>query len=162
MCLAAPGLADQTEGLTRPDRDAHVGQRVHVVASLAEHLREVGQLEKRRAPGVDRRKLQICGFLARELVRALVVPAATRVGGADVESGGSSVRHRSSASAQRSAKTQPGSPAETREEARDRVEPAVILADAAARDAPKESDRVRVTRILEDVSTGPSSTSLPA
>ena len=39
--------------------------------------------------------------------------------------------------------------AEAREEAGDRVEPAVILADAAARDAAQEADRVRVARILK-------------
>ena len=41
--------------------------------------------------------------------------------------------------------------AEAREEAGDRVEPAVILAHAAARDAAQQADRVRVTRVLEHV-----------
>ena len=40
--------------------------------------------------------------------------------------------------------------AERRQEARDRVEPAAVLAHAAARDAAEQPDRVRVARVVED------------
>ena len=96
-------------------------------------------------------KREIRGLLARKALRLILVEATGAVARCRARSSaGSSVRQRSSASAQRSAKTQPGIVgAEARQEARDRVEPAVVLADAAARDAAQEADRVRVARILE-------------
>ena len=101
---------------------------------------------------VDGRQRRGRRLLARKLVGLLVVEAAApRDSPRRRSSGGSSVRQRSSASAQRSAKTQPGDLGpEARQEARDRVEPAVVLADAAARDAAQQADRVRVARVLED------------
>ncbi len=40
--------------------------------------------------------------------------------------------------------------AEGRQEAGNRVEPAVVLADASTRDAAQQADRVRMARVLED------------
>ena len=54
------------------------------------------------------------------------------------------------ASVQRSAKTHPGVGARAGQVARDRVEAVAILAQAAARDAPQQPDRVRVARVVED------------
>ena len=56
-----------------------------------------------------------------------------------------------------------GQLAEVRQEARNRVEPTVVLADAAARDAAQEADGVRVTRVVEHRRRrGLPPTSLPA
>ena len=143
-----------------------LGERVDVVSSLAEDLR---QLVERARPAVAPRStggLEIGGLLARQLGRALVVAAAARRGRAPTAmSGGSSVpaalvRERAAVGedAARAARAP-----RLRQEARDRVEPAVVLAHAAARDAAQEADRVRVARILRAPSRhGPSSTSRPA
>ena len=67
-------------------------------------------------------------------------------------SSGLSVWQTSLASAQRSANTQPGQiRADRGQVARDRVQSAVILAHAAARDAAQQADGVRMPRIVQDL-----------
>src|SRR5207245_6611209 len=45
--LAAPGLADEAERLTRPDRGGHAGERVHEMAVLAKDLAELLEADHR-------------------------------------------------------------------------------------------------------------------
>ena len=66
--------------------------------------------------------------------------------------GGSSFEQISCASPQRSTNTQAGrSCAELRQEAGDRVQPLLVLAHAAARQAAQQADRVGVPRVVEHV-----------
>ena len=89
-------------------------------------------------------------MLARERLGALVEVAAARVAAADVVGLGL-LLHADGLGEQAA----PGEDAagqilaDVRHEARDRVEPAVILPDAAARDAAHQPDGVRVPRVLQ-------------
>ena len=100
---------------------------------------------------LDRRKLEIRSLLARELRRALVVPAAAVVAALDGDQrrlflAAALVGERAAVGEHASRDLR----AEAREVPGDRVEPAAILPHAPARNAAEEADRVRVTRILED------------
>ena len=130
-------------------RDAD--ERVDVVPLLLEDLAEVVELQQRlgrcgRSPGArdPRPPRAAASAPARGSGSGSCGPAPMLV-----RSAGSSVRQRSSASAQRSAKTQPGSSAPTlgRKPGIVSSRP-VILAHAAARNAAQEADGVRVPRVL--------------
>src|SRR5438876_477558 len=102
------------------------------------------------------RRVEVPGFLARKQRRAVVVPAAALVALAGEDQGRlfrAATFVRVSAPVGEDAARDLGS--ESREKARDCVEPAVVLPHAAARYAAEQRDGVRVARILEDRLDGP-------
>ena len=140
-------------------RDA--GERMHLVSLLLEDLAR--SLNRRAAlRAVDAGQVDVPASGAEARGRGRGTSTGSRARSPTGISGGSSARQRSSASAQRSANTQPGSSAPRREEARDSVQSAMVLAHATARDAAEQPDGVRVARILEDRLDRPSSTRRPA
>ena len=149
-CLPTSRLADEAQRLAGPDRGADVPERLDVVPLLTEDLRQPGELDERCARPIDGGELEVGCFLTGKPVRALVVPASAHVSRCDdlewwlltvtalVREGAAVGEH---------APRELG--AEAGEEAGNRVEPPMILPDAASRDAAKEADRVRVARIAE-------------
>ena len=138
-------------------------ERVDVVAVLLEHLAEVVELAAAASAARSTTGSASSARLARQRLRALVEVAAARVRPPTIDRAAAPRRHRSSASAQRSAKTQPGSSSpEVRAGSPGSCRAARGPCGAAARDAAQQPDRVRVPRLLEDLSRRPSSTSSPA
>ncbi len=148
--LPAAGLPDETERLAGPDRGGDVRERVDVVTTLREDLREAVKLDERRLRPVDRWELEVGCLLARKIARAVVIPAPALVTGGDGEE-----RRllRVTALVRERAAIGEDTPweldTERGQEARDRVEATVVLAHASARDAAQEADRVGVARVLE-------------
>ena len=128
---------------------------MHIVAALGEHLGEPLELEERALSAVDRRKVEVLGLRARQVAGPVVVPAAARVSGRDrlerrLFCATALVGERAAIRVDAARDLC----AQAREEPGDRVEPAVILADATAWNTAKEPDRVRVPRILQHLLDG--------
>ena len=94
--------------------------------------------------------VEVRGLLAREVLRPILVVATRAVAGRRLGQlrllGPAAVVGERAAVGEDAARDLG---AEARQEAGDRVEAALVLADAAARNAAQEADRVRVPRILE-------------
>ena len=148
--LAAPRLPHEPQRLSGPDRRRDALEGVHRLPALLEDLPQLLEPDERLHAPVDDRKLEIGGFAPRELARALVEVAAARVTrGHGVRWG---VLHGADRLSERAAVGEDAPRpllAEVRQKARNRVEPAVVLADAPARDAADEPDGVRMTRVAQ-------------
>ena len=155
--LAAARLADEAERLAGADVEVDVDQpRGRARRRYAERLRHAAQAARPAPPPrATAGDLQVDRRLARQLGRALVVVAARRAAGADVvrrrRLGAAAVVGERAAVGEDAAR---GSwrPAAGRKPG-DRVEAAVVLAPAAARDAAQEADRVRMARLLEHLAS---------
>ena len=147
-----PDSPTRPERLARPDGGRDVDERVDLAAVLLEDLPEPVELDERappcgRRPGARGPRASARGKVCarswyQQRARVAVAERLERrlLGGAAL------VRER--AAVDEDASGELG--AELRQEAGDRVEPAVVLADAAARDAAEQADGVRVPRVLED------------
>ena len=151
--LAAAGLADEPERLARPEHRRDARERLDVAAVLAEGLREVVDVEERRLAALVGRLLdRDRGRVARERLRALVevtpalVPATELVVDRLLRV---TDLLRERAAVHEDAPREVGP--DRRQEARDRVELAAILAKPTAWDAAEQADGVRVTGIVEDL-----------
>ncbi len=116
---------------------------MHLVAALLEELRQLLDADQRRRSAVHSRQLEIRRCVARELRRALVIPAAALVAVLDRDEGrflGAAALARMRAPVGEHAARKLGS--QRGQEAGDGVEPAVVFAHAAARDATQQPDRV--------------------
>ena len=117
---------------------------------LAEDLRQVVDLDQRLATPVDLcNALEICGHRTRELLRALVEEAAADVAEAHLHELGlvrvaDVLGERTAVSEDTAGQIR----ADRGQVARDRVQSAVILAHAAARDAAQQADGVRMPWIV--------------
>ncbi len=150
--LAAAGLADEAERLPAPQVEVHPGERAQRRAAGGEGLRHVHQPGQRlgilRGPG----QAHVHRCAPRQVRGDVVAVAAGGVPRVDRERG-----RRCLAAAvlgDRAARGEhaPGQRvARRRQEARDRVQPAVVLALVAARDAAQQPDRVGVPRRVEDL-----------
>ena len=148
--LAAARLADEAERLARPDRGRHADERVHVVALLLEHLAEVVERSNGSAARSTAGQRELGRHLARQRLRLLVEVAAAHVPATEVMhlrhlGPAALVGERAAAGEHAAGQLLP----HVRHEAGNRVEPAVILADAAARHAAQQADRVRMARVGE-------------
>jgi hypothetical protein len=120
------------------------------VTVLLEDLAKVLHADEWRCAAVDRRQRDVLRELARQVARAIVVPAAGSVPAANVGDGrllGTAPLVGEGATISEDASGQIGS--EAGQEPGNRVEPTVVLADAATGNAAEQPDRVRMTRVLE-------------
>ena len=150
--LAAAGLADQAERLARPQDEVDVVHRADVVALLAEGLAQALGADHRLGVLVDRLERGLLRRRPRQLVRLLPEVAAAVAPAAEVVERRLLLRAdllREPAAVDEHAGRQVG--AELRQEAGDRVQPLLVLAHAAARQAAQQADRVGVARVVEDV-----------
>src|SRR5439155_27227862 len=151
------GLADESDGLARPDRDGDPADCMDRMPALVVDLLDVLDSHERRGRPVERQGLpEIGGDHTRE-IRGLLVEVATagvmpaelvelrleRV--ADIAREAAAVREDAARQLL----------AEHRQKAGDRVEPPAILADTASRNAADKPDGVRVARTLENHVYGP-------
>ncbi len=147
--LAASRLADEAECLAWPDRCGDADERMDVVSVLAEDLAEVLEAEQRLRVPVDRRERAIHVFFARQVLRFVVEVAPAHVSAADrVERWLLGVADLARERAPRCEHATRQILAEVREEAGDRVEPAAVLARAAARNAAQQPHGVRVPGLV--------------
>ena len=154
-CLARAGLTDEAERLAGPDRRRDAGERVNFMASLDEDLAEIVEPHERCLLPVDGRHQELRGLLAWQPGSQVLVEAPCDVAGGGLRDGRllaeATIVCQGAAIGEHAA-FEPR--AETRQEPRDRVEPAVVLPDAAAGYAAQQADRVRMARILQHGADG--------